>query len=146
MNTRGYTAYKRSSANLVQRKDELLLMLYEGAIRFITLAQKKFEEDDLAGKGEYISKTLSILSELDCALDHDTGGDIATNLSRLYQYMIHCLTQANIHNDPSQLVEVANLLRQLQEAFTEAVKSEGVVSIPQATPQPGVAKGLNLAV
>ena len=86
-------------------------MLYEGAIRFVTLAQHKLEEKEIAAKGEYISKTLAIISELDCMLDHDVGSDIAANLSRLYQYMIHCLTQANIHDDAKPLDEVINLLR-----------------------------------
>jgi flagellar protein FliS len=122
-------------------------MLYESALRFVALAKRKLIEQDIAAKGQYISKTLAIVTELDCALDHDIGGDISTELSRLYQYMISCLTRANVHNDSTGLDEVESLLRQLQEAFTIAVKSEAEsLPIQSNSPQTTTTKGVNIAV
>lgn len=147
MQPQGYAAYQHSIANTPKRKDELLLMLYEGALRFVALAKRKLIEQDIAAKGQYISKTLAIVTELDCALDHDIGGDISTELSRLYQYVIGCLTRANMNNDSTGLDEVEALLRQLQEAFTMAVKSEAEsLPIQSTSPQTTKTKGVNIAV
>lgn len=147
MQPQGYAAYQHSIAHTPKRKDELLLMVYESALRFVELAKQKLRDQDIAAKGQYISKTLAIVTELDCALDHDIGGTIPTELSRLYQYISSCLTRANMYNDSTGLDEAEAVLRQLQEAFTMAVQST-VEALPAQTtsPQTTKTKGVNIAV
>jgi flagellar protein FliS len=145
--TTGYSAYSTSAAQAAKPKEEILLMLYDGALRFVRFARTALEQRNIAAKGQYISKTLGIIGELDCALDHNVGGDIAGNLSSLYQYMITRLTQANCQNDGTALDEVASLLRELQQAFTVAVQQQRAPAAGlAAAPPAAVPKSLNLAV
>jgi flagellar protein FliS len=145
--TTGYSAYRTSAAQIAKPKDEILLMLYDGALQFLRFASTSLEQRNLAAKGQYISKTLAIIGELDCALDRHIGGEIAGNLSDLYQYMITRLIQANCQNDAAALDEVGTLLHELQQAFATAVQQQrATVSIPATTSQAPASKGLNVAV
>ena len=74
----------------------LIIMMYEGAIKFTTMAIKSIDEGEIAGQGKYISKTHDIISELSLALDIEKGGEVALRLESLYQYTLSQLTIANI--------------------------------------------------
>ncbi|SVE17910.1 uncharacterized protein METZ01_LOCUS470764, partial [marine metagenome] len=74
----------------------LIIMMYEGAIKFINLAIEGVENKDLAKKGTYINKTHDIINELSLALDLKKGGEVAHKLEALYQFILHQLTLANI--------------------------------------------------
>jgi flagellar secretion chaperone FliS len=121
--TTGYGAYNRS-AQAIENKEIILLKLYKGAIRFVQFAQKGLELKNVKVKGENISKTIAILNELDIALDKKVGGDLAKNLSALYNYMINRLSLANTRNDVSILEEVKILLQELNDGFEGAVKDK----------------------
>lgn len=101
--------------------ERLLLMLYDGAIRFSRLALEKMQCGDIAGKGMYIGKALAIVSEFQCTLNHDVGGEIARNLERLYVYIIGEFTKANINNDIKPLENAISILTTLRDTWTEAV-------------------------
>ena len=75
---------------------KLILMMYEGALKFVTLAIEGIATKDLSKKGIYINKTHDIINELSCALDMKKGGDVAHKLESLYQFILHQLTLANI--------------------------------------------------
>ena len=145
--TTGYAAYNASAAQTVKSKEEVLLMLYDGALRFLRFACTSLEQRNIAAKGQYISKTLAIIGELDCALDHNIGGEISGNLSSLYQYMINRLTRANCQNESAALDEVATLLHELQQAFVTAVQQQRAPVLVSAAAIPAsLSKGLNLAI
>jgi flagellar protein FliS len=122
MTSTAYAAYSQASINTGQSKERMLLMLYEGAVKFARLARVGIEEKNIALKGENICKVVSILSELDCALDRKAGGELAENLDALYQYMILRLTHANLKNDAKAVEEVENLLTELKDGFEGAVE------------------------
>ena len=112
-------------------------MLYEGALGAVRIARRGIAEKNPKLKGENISRVLAILTELDCALDLEKGGDLAENLAALYDYMIKRLTHANIKNDPEALEEVERLLCDLQEGFKGAAKkSARPVYTPGAESEP----------
>jgi len=119
-----YTAYNNSMIHLTDRKDKVLLMLYDGALKFVRFARTGIEEQSPRIKGENISKILAILTELDCALDRENGGPLAENLSRLYQYMMSRLTVANIDSNTEALDEVEALLSELREGFEGVLNKE----------------------
>jgi flagellar protein FliS len=119
-----YTSYNNSITHMTDRKDKVLLMLYDGALKFVRFARIGIEEKSPKIKGENISKIMAILTELDCSLDREIGGPLAENLSRLYQYMINRLTVANIDSDAEALDEVERLLSELREGFEGAIKNE----------------------
>jgi flagellar protein FliS len=119
-----YTAYNNSMTHVTDRKDKVLLMLYDGALKFVRFARIGIEEKSPKIKGENISKIMAILTELDCALDREIGGPLAENLSRLYQYMMNRLTVANIDSNAEALDDVERLLSELREGFEGAIKKD----------------------
>jgi flagellar protein FliS len=122
MTATGYDVYKRAAINTVHGKEKILLMLYEGAVRFLRLAGMGIEEKSAKIRGENISKVIGILTELDCALDRKAGGELVENLSDLYQYMVDRLVHANVKNDPAALDEVERLLTEIKDGFEGAAQ------------------------
>jgi flagellar protein FliS len=118
----GANAYKQVHVNTSTNKASMLLELYEGAIRFIDFAEKVMQDRNMARKGEYISRAIAIIGELDGALDRKGGGSIVQNLSNLYAYMIQRLTKGNLTQDPRVLREVKGLLEGLLEAWRVAAR------------------------
>ena len=142
-----YQAYNRSAVQSTNNKEEILLRLYEGAIKFIRLAQRGIREKNMECKAKNISKVMAILTEFECALDMENGGGIAENLSALYHYMKVRLSEANIANNMDILEEVAGLLTELKEGFEFAAKQltqKPTVSQPDL--QARVQKGVRFAV
>ena len=97
----------------------LILMMYEGAIKFATMALQSIEKGDIAGQGKYINKTHDIINELSLALDLKKGGEVAQRLESLYQYMLSQLTLANIKSDRKALEMVIKILSPLAEAWEQ---------------------------
>ncbi|WP_300674441.1 flagellar export chaperone FliS [Desulfoluna sp.] len=130
-----YNAYAATAIREDLPQDRILIMLYEGAIKFIHLAVRGIDEKRPALKGEYISKVLAILTELTAALDMERGGEIAENLSSLYDYMARRLTEANIKNDTESLREVERLMLSLKEGFSEAsrIRRQSTARRPEKT-------------
>lgn len=140
-----YNAYAASAVREDLPQDRILIMLYEGAIKFTHLAARGIDENRLALKGEYISKILAILTELSAALDMERGGEIAPNLASLYAYMVKRLTVANIKNSTEPLHEVERLLVSLKEGFTEAsrIRRQSAVRTPE---KPRESHGVSIAI
>lgn len=103
---------------------DLLLLLYEGAIKFLKQAKAKMEERDFAQKGILISKALDVIAELDGSLNAEKGGELAQNLHNLYFYCNTRLLQANLRMNLAQVDEVIRILEALKEAFTQISKSK----------------------
>ena len=118
----GLGAYKKTSINTA-RKEEILLMLYEAAIKFCKKSIDAINEKNIAKKGEYIGRLQDIIIELNNSLDHKIGGSIAEELSRLYDYIFYSSTQANINMDPKPLEGCLDVLTTLYDGWTNAIKS-----------------------
>ncbi|MHC4888535.1 MAG: flagellar export chaperone FliS, partial [Planctomycetota bacterium] len=101
----GVEAYQ-DAAVTTQSKGRLIILLYDGAIKFMRLAIRELEKGDYEAKGRYINQALDIINELNAVLDTDAGGEIATNLRKLYCFMCNRLAQANIKCDPQMIREV----------------------------------------
>jgi flagellar protein FliS len=112
----GLEAYQ-TNAVATQSKGRLVVMLYDGAIKFLKLAIKEMEAKNYEAKGKYISKAQDIISELNTVLNVEVGGDIARNLRSLYLYMNRQLNQANIKVDPEIVKEVISLLETLNKSW-----------------------------
>lgn len=118
----GHNAYRQNAGNSVINKDQLLLKLLQGSLNFLRLARRGMEEKNAKIKGENISKILAIMAELDSALDVKAGGEMAENLSSLYQHIIYRLVDANIKNDIKGINEVEQIIINIKEGFDEAAK------------------------
>lgn len=100
--------------------EETVLLLYDGAIRFLRLAiQEITANNNIPEKAILIEKIVKILDYLQSCLDTDKGGNIAENLHKLYDYMLITLTQANLRNDTEKMNEVLNLLLTVREGWNE---------------------------
>ena len=117
--------YQNYFANQVQTAspEQLLLMLYDGALRFLRQARQNLDEGDRIGTLEKKSRAVAILTELSNTLDFEQGGEIAENLDGLYWYMIRELTQANT-KDASEPLQVAeNILEELRDGWVQAIEA-----------------------
>lgn len=100
----------------------LIVMLYDGAIKAIATARAELLRKDFAAKGRQLSKAIGIIDEgLKLSLDLEAGGEIAANLSALYDYMTRQLMVANLHDDVAKLDEVTKLLRDLKGAWESLI-------------------------
>lgn len=120
-NTYGLKAYKQTSVTTASR-GQVLLMLYEGAIKNCKLAIEAVKAGNRAEKGKYILKVQDILNELSVTLDHNVGGNVSKDLERLYSYMVEQITEANVKNDAKPLETTLKLLETLYSGWVEAVK------------------------
>jgi flagellar protein FliS len=102
---------------------ELVIMLYDGAIRFAGQALDADRRGDRRGRAVGVSRTLAIVSELQNTLDIKRGGDIATELDRLYHYITTRLLEVTRSNDSAPLVEVLRLLATLRDGWLQASSS-----------------------
>jgi len=136
----GYAAYNQAVVHTTDNKEKILLMLYDGTMKFVRFARLGIEKKNAKIRGENISKVMAILTELDCALDREMGEELVENLSDLYHYMMDRLAIVNMKNDIGALDEVERILLDLKEGFDEAAKKESAFqpAIEQAQMQGGV--------
>ncbi len=121
MSAKAYQQYKKTAIESASR-EKLLLLMYEGAIKFTKRALLACEQNNIADRGTYIGRAYDIIMELNNTLDHKVGGDIAKNLEQLYNFMTEQLTQANVKGDPEHLKNVLKLLETLNEGWVGAVE------------------------
>lgn len=112
----GISAYQENAVS-TQSKGRLIVMLYDGAIKFMRLAIVEMEKKNYEAKGRYLNKALDIINELNVILDMDAGGEIAGNLRKLYIFMINRLSQANIKCDPQMVRDVIKLMEELNRGW-----------------------------
>ncbi len=117
----GLGAYKKTSIHTAS-KEQILLMLYQAAIKNCKKAMEAIDNKDIAKKGEFIGKLQDIIIELNNSLDFEVGGEVAEELSSLYDYMLFSSTQANIKIDKEPLEGCLKVLNILYEGWREAVK------------------------
>ena len=113
---KGVEAYREATVT-TQSKGRLIVMLYDGAIKFLGQAIVDLEGKDYEGKGRDIAKAQNIILELNTVLDMESGGEVAKNLRSLYNFMYRHLGQANIKCDPQMIREVIKLLEDLNQSW-----------------------------
>lgn len=130
-----YRQYQKTAVTTASR-EKILLMLYEGAIRFIKQAKIAMDEKRIADKGKYISKATAILSELMATLDFKVGGELAVDLENLYVFMIDKLIEGNIENKVESLNQVEGLLNTLYAAWKDVIENPREDGVPSPSLQP----------
>lgn len=117
-----YQKYRTTAVTSASR-EKILLMLYEGAIKFIKRAITACEEKNIAERGLNIGRASDIIMELNNTLDHKVGGEISQNLERLYIFITDQLTKANITGESKHLHDALKIVETLYEGWTQAVES-----------------------
>jgi flagellar protein FliS len=116
-----YQKYKTQSIQTASR-EKLLLMMYEGAIKFTKLAIKATDEKKVADRCMNIGRAFDIVLELNNTLDHKVGGEIAAKLEQLYMFVTEQYTKANLSGDVKPLKDALKVLENLYEGWKQAVE------------------------
>ena len=107
---------------------QLVLMLYEGAIRFLERALAGFQHEDPlefnATINNNVIRAQEILNELNNSLDLQQGGDLAATLRRLYNYMNRQLTLSNTRKSPEGIHDTVERLSVLRDAWSEMLRQQ----------------------
>jgi flagellar protein FliS len=94
-------------------------MLYQGAVRFVRLGIEALDRDDAPAAHTNLVRAQDIVVELLGSLNHEDGGQIAGQLSGIYEYCFRRLVTANVKKDPAPAREVVDILRDLGTAWQE---------------------------
>jgi flagellar protein FliS len=119
---RAYQAYNQNHT-AVQTPEKLIEMLYEGLLRFTSLAKRAIEEGDAEAKAKWINKSTDIFIELISSLKND-GTDMTAYLSGLYMHQIKTLNKANIQNSTAELNTIIHVVKVLLETWKEETSVE----------------------
>ena len=117
-----YSAYQKTNVNTASQ-GKLVVLLYEGAIKQLTMALNFIDENDkikpqnIEKFGICLQKVQSIITELQVSLDMEKGGDIATNLMALYVFLNEELVQASITKDKEKIKSVLKMMSDLAESW-----------------------------
>lgn len=117
-----YHKYQESAVQTAT-PGQLILMLYDGAIKFAKQAIIEIEQKRYVDANTYLLKCQSIIHELVASLDFNI--EISKNLGSIYEYLLHLLIQANIKKDTSKAEEALSHMTELRDAWRQAIKQNG---------------------
>jgi flagellar secretion chaperone FliS len=115
-------AYKQQSI-LTATPGQLVVMLYDGCLRFLNQAAYALREGNVAESGARLSRAEAIIDELLATLDVEQGGVIASRLQGIYVFCSRHLIEARAARDPEMIDKVAELLGELREAWAQAAST-----------------------
>ncbi|MCI5696376.1 MAG: flagellar export chaperone FliS [Treponema sp.] len=138
-----YNAYRDTNVKTASQ-GRLIVLLYEGAVKQLTLANSMFDENgklpvrSIEAFGKAILKAQEIITELQVSLDMEKGGEIAKNLMSLYIFFNKELTETNISKDQKRLKPIMKMISDLCESWRQAAASSA------NAPQTQVQQTLNI--
>lgn len=121
MSKTGYQKYKQTSIQSAS-KEKILLMLYEGAIKFTKKAIVAADSKNIAERATNICRVYDIILELNNTLDHKIGGKLAQDLEQLYMFLTDQLSKANLEGNSAPLKTVLKILETLYDGWSQAIE------------------------
>ncbi|WP_448675104.1 flagellar export chaperone FliS [Enterobacter hormaechei] len=119
--TQAYAKIEVESAVMSASQQQLVIMLFDGALSALVRARLFLADGNIPAKGQALSKAINIIENgLKVGLDEESKDELTQNLIALYAYMVRRLLQANLRNDASAIEEVENLLRNIADGWKEA--------------------------
>ncbi|HEY5228709.1 MAG TPA: flagellar export chaperone FliS [Opitutaceae bacterium] len=124
MVAQGYAQAYRATAVLTASPGQLVLMLFDGALKSLAIAQDAFsrppsDRTRIEVINRHLLKAQSILAELQGGLNMEEGGEFAQTMHRLYDYHMRRLFEANVRKKVEPVVEVERLIREVRDAWAE---------------------------
>ena len=118
--------YQKYQENKIEgsSQGEMIILLYEGCIRFMNEAIDFIKQKDIPKAHAKIIKAQRIINELMVTLDFDAGGEIAKNLYNLYDFVMNELIKANIKKEPQGLLNSIEVMQELLDAWKIVVQKE----------------------
>ncbi len=118
-----YDTYRQNNIQ-VESPEKLIEMLYEGIIRFCSLAKKSIEQGDIEKRVYWTNRAVAIFVELINSLDKSRGEEVSNYLEGLYNQQIKFLNQSNIENSAEYIDIVIRVTKELLEAWREVTANE----------------------
>lgn len=115
---KAFDEYRKSSVNGASPV-ALVVMLYDGCLRFMETGRIAMERKDLEAQNVALQRAQKIVLELMSALDMRKGGDVATNLMALYSYVLGELVAANLEDRPSGIENAIRTMTELRQGWSE---------------------------
>jgi flagellar protein FliS len=122
---RGVDSYRRAAVES-SSPVQLVVMLYDGALRFCAEARSALIRKDIPAKGKALSKVIAIVGELQSTLDLERGGEVAASLHQLYSYATDRLIAASRSQAVAPLDEAVRVLSNLREGWASVVEQTAV--------------------
>lgn len=119
-----YTNQYQQTQVMTSSRVQIVVLLYDAAIQSIEFARVGIESNNPKEKGRFLGRAISIIGELNSALDFEQGGEIARSLHQLYEYMLSELVTANARNDARRLDGPLRCLTTLREAWREVAAQQ----------------------
>lgn len=137
---KGLASYGRI-ANTETNPLRQIVMLYDGAIKFLNLTATDIENKDIDAKAEHSNRALDIINYLQSILDYEKGGDVAVSLDNLYRSIAVLILRGSAELDASLMRKAAELLVPVRDAWetnaqkmsADAVASRGLSSFAAPT-------------
>jgi flagellar protein FliS len=122
--SRGVSSYRQTQ---VQSRTplELVVMLYDGALKFMGVAREAIVRHDIGARRDALSKTLAIISELQSSLNLREGGETAAALDRMYEYANFRLLEAAMKNDVQAIDDVKRVFEILRDGWNTIAMQPG---------------------
>ncbi len=105
-------------------REQLLLLTYDGLLRFLSRARRGIEGSDYDEKHLGFSRAQTIILELHRTLDFEAAPELAGNLARIYLYLLEELSRADSHDDGMRVGKAIEMVMELREAWAEAAGRE----------------------
>ncbi|GGY39531.1 B-type flagellar protein FliS [Bacterioplanes sanyensis] len=125
---RQYQQVNSSSEALDADPHRLIQLLMEAALTRMAQAKGAIERNEMDTKANLLGRVMEIIQTLQSSLDHSQGGEISSNLERLYDYMNRRLLQATAHNDLDMIDEVMGLLLEVKQGW-DGIRQEYLQSV-----------------
>lgn len=116
----GHDAYRMNAVETAS-PEQLTLMCYDGALRFMRKAARALDEGNLAEASSATGRAQAIVNELNITLDMDAGGEIASNLRSIYLFVNRHLSEAMVAGDAARVGEAMTLIGELRGAWSDAM-------------------------
>jgi flagellar protein FliS len=110
--------YKHTSVTTAS-PGELIVMLYDGALKFTGYAEQAYGDGDAALAASSIARAVAIINYLQSVLDEGQSPELVGQLDRLYMKWTHGLTKANLQRDPAKVIEIRAEIAEMREAWVE---------------------------
>jgi flagellar protein FliS len=131
--TRGIDAYRRTEAQSASPL-QLVVMLYDGALRFLNEARAAQATGNMARRAAALRRVAAIVAECQSTLDLERGGTLAAELDRLYSYISSRLLDVTVKRDATAIDEIYRLMGTLREGWAQAAAQSAVAANAAATP------------
>lgn len=124
MSSIGHNAYRANTVETAS-PEQLTLMCYDGAIRFMNRAARALDNQDLSTASSAIGRAQAIVNELNVTLDMEAGGEIARNLRDIYLFVNRHLGTALAHQSSEEVRQAVEMITGLRDAWAESMNLTG---------------------